>query len=158
MAREQRFDAVFAFLDWLDERRRLYTDSADFLRDCIAVFSIGMVSADGIAQRGVHPHHSSGESESVYGSSRRLSFGSQFCVEVSSQRSMASWELRMTGCRSCSHALSLLAAVVTIVNVQRGSDWPRTSIPSHQSLSLGKCNTNATHHQGSPSHISRQIT
>jgi hypothetical protein len=41
---------------------------------------------------------------------------------VSSQRSSASWEVRMTGCRSCSHERLLLAAVVTIVNVQSGSD------------------------------------
>lgn len=69
-------------------------------------------------------HHSSGESESLYGSKRRFSFGSHDCVDVSSQRSRDSCELRMTGCRSCSHAKLLLAAVVTIVNVQSGSDWP----------------------------------
>jgi hypothetical protein len=67
-------------------------------------------------------HQSSGAFGSSYESSRRFSFGSQVCEEVSSQRSSASCEVRMTGCRSCSHARLLLAAVVTIVNVQSGSD------------------------------------
>jgi len=80
----------------------------------------GARSAGGL--RGGEAHHSRGESESPYGSSRRLSLGSHVCVEVSSQRSSASWEVRMTGCRSCSHEKLLLAAVVTIVNVQSGSD------------------------------------
>lgn len=76
-------------------------------------------------------HHSSGESESLYGSSRRLSLGSHVCVDVSSQRSRDSCELRMTGCRSWSHAKLLLAAVVTIVNVQSGSDWPVSPTNQH---------------------------
>jgi hypothetical protein len=48
----------------------------------------------------------------------------------------------MTGCLSCSHAKLLLAAVVTIVNVQSGSDWPIIKIAtSHRQKPIPFWNT-----------------
>ena len=53
-----------------------------------------------------------------------LSAAVHVCERVSSQAWISASDVRITGWRSCSHANSLLAAVVTTVNVHRGSGAP----------------------------------
>lgn len=124
LSSEQRLDSIFSFCDRLYKRGGLCSDSSNLLRHLIAGSWHSHYNETRTERERGYPYQISGELESWYGSTNLDNSGDHCCDDVSSHVFSASSVERMTGCLSCSQENSLLADVVTIVNVQSGWSCP----------------------------------